>query len=190
MRRVAVRSLFSSGVIQIGRFPLGETREVPIRLVMKLAYTYQEAMESICQLIWDQVRLQSFSHICGIAYEALPVAMALSVRYCIPTIMKSKRSNILGVGEYGDPSGQVCLLVSSAIFDGADVLEAKKRLEEAGFIIRDIVSLLDFELDKKGLENCHIISVFTATTLAKILVEEVALYYEERKILNQFLLGK
>ncbi len=166
-----VDELFKIGCFKFGSYKLKNGMTTPFYIDLRLLISYPELLVKISQALWEKISHIKFNRICGVPYNALPIATVLSIHHRIPMLLKRKE-----VKEYGtkkkfeglfDENDEV-LIIEDVIVSGRSVIETIEPLEQSGLKIAHVAVIVDREqggrmiLEKDGL---HVTSLLTVTEI-------------------------
>ena len=146
LKEKLILELHQVRIIDFGKFKLKSGLISPYYLDLRLLVTFPSLLESVSDVIWEQIRLIPFDLIVGVPYAALPIASALSLKRNKPLIMVRKEKKEHGKGKMIEGiyhTGQYVLLIDDVISDGASKIETIKPLEEAKLVVKDVVVVVD-----------------------------------------------
>jgi orotate phosphoribosyltransferase len=144
--KVLLDALINIDVIKWGEFTLRSGEISPIYIDCRAIISYPPLLRSVAKALWDKVKHQKPSLLCGVPYTALPLATAISLEQNLPMLMCRKETKDYGTKKQIEgvfKSGQECLIVEDVVTTGGSVLQIAESLKKQGLQVKDIVVLVD-----------------------------------------------
>lgn len=140
--------LYEMGAIQFGSFKLKNGSLSPYYIDLRRAISYPETLSKMCYLMWQKISNITFDRLAGVPYAALSLCTGIALMNNLPMIMlrkevKAHGTNQLIEGVYKDKDHVV--LVEDVVTTGGSLIEAAKKLEEKGLIVKEAICFVDRE---------------------------------------------
>jgi orotate phosphoribosyltransferase len=156
-----LKQLQDIGIIKYGDFILKSGAKSSIYIDLRELVAYPKLLNLVSQLMWQFAKNLQCDLVCGVPYNAIPLATCISINQNIPMLIKRKE-----VKEYGTKkqlegkflSGQTCLIIEDVITTGSSILETIDVLEKEKITVTDILVLVEREksardnLEKRGYQ--------------------------------------
>jgi orotate phosphoribosyltransferase len=168
-----LQKLVDIEVIKHGDFVLKSGQRSSIYIDLRQIIAYPAILNAVSEIMWQQVSEVSCETICGVPYNAIPIATCISINHDKPMLIKRKEAKDYGTKKQVEGKftpGQQCLIIEDVITTGSSILETIEILEKEGIKVTDIVVLVEREksarevLQSKGYK-LH--SVYTLDELVK-----------------------
>lgn len=166
-----IDELFEIGSIKFGSYKLKSGMTTPFYIDLRLIISYPLLLQKVADALWEKIQHLPFKRICGVPYNALPIATAMCLKHQKPMLLKRKEMKdygtkkiIEGVYEAEDQ----CLLIEDVIVSGKSIFETIEPLEHANIHVSTVAVVVDREqggrinVEKHGLT---MISLFTVTEI-------------------------
>jgi uridine monophosphate synthetase len=140
--------LFDIGAVKFGEFTLKSGRVAPVYVDLRVLISDPSALREAGELLVGQLRRLQFDRIAGIPYAGLPLGVAAALAGEYPLCYARKEAKEHGTRqliEGGVQAGERVALVDDVITDGGAKLEAAAPFRAAGFVVDDVVVLVDRE---------------------------------------------
>jgi uridine monophosphate synthetase len=166
-----IAELQAIGAIKHGSFTLKSGVISPIYIDLRGLISYPKLLQSVANLMWQQVKHLKIDLLCGVPYTALPFATALSLELNKPMVMVRKEAKDYGTKQRVEghfEAGQSCLVLEDVVTSGMSIMATVDQLKAVGLQASYVVTLVDRE--QGGRENlinhgCEFYSVFTLREL-------------------------
>jgi uridine monophosphate synthetase len=140
--------LYRIGVVRFGEFTLKDGRSSPIYLDLRVLVSHPQALARVARAMVQRAATLQYDRIAGIPYAGLPIAVAMSLVAEQPMVYARKEAKSYGTkrmieGEYRP--GDRALLIDDVITSGGAKLEAAAPFKEAGFVVEDVLVVVDRE---------------------------------------------
>lgn len=191
MQKQLILRLYAIGAIQYGSFSLRKDFTTPFQIDLNGVISHPQVAKQICDALWEKAQHLTFDMICGTPLLGQQLATYLAWNHDIPLVIRrTDTKDFEHVIEGIYKTGKKCLVISETLISGPEVLDTMDALIDEGLVVRDLLSLIDFELwGKKKVKqrgfSPH--SVFTVTELIHILFEEGKIPGDAYKIICDFL---
>lgn len=173
-KQTLLDALINIDVIKWGEFTLRSGEISPIYIDCRAIISYPPLLRSVANALWEKVKHQKPSLLCGVPYTALPMATAISLAHDRPMLMCRKETKDYGTKKQIEgvfKPGQTCLIVEDVITTGGSVLRIAESLKKHGLQVKDIVVLVDRQQGGKEAllaAGYHLHSVYTLDELIKV----------------------
>jgi len=142
------------GIIKYGDFTLKSGAKSSIYIDLRELIAYPAILNSIAKLMWQSAQNLTCDLICGVPYNAIPIATCISINNNIPMLIKRKE-----IKEYGTKKqvegiflpNQRCIIIEDVITTGGSIMETIEVLEKEKIKVTDILVLV--EREKSAREN-------------------------------------
>lgn len=141
-----IKQLERISAIKYGDFTLKSGQQSKIYVDLRGVISYPRLLQSMADLMWQEVQTHSPDLLCGVPYTALPIATALSLKHQIPMVMRRKESKQYGTKKMLEgvfTAGQNCLIIEDVITTGSSIIETAELLKAAGLVVSDVVVFVD-----------------------------------------------
>ncbi|KAJ8970244.1 hypothetical protein NQ317_017606 [Molorchus minor] len=141
--------LFKINAIKFGEYKTKVGLMTPVYCDLRIIVSHPKLMEALAALIAEYIqKIKNINILCGVPYTALPIATVVSIKTCIPMVMRRKEAKDYGTkklieGDYKD--GDNCLIVEDVVTSGSSILETVRDLEDIGIKCSDAIVLLNRE---------------------------------------------
>lgn len=156
-----ITQLFDIDAVKFGDFKLKHGLKTSIYIELDPVISFPHILASLAKNFWELVQDIPADRLCGVPYTAIPIATCLAQEHNIPMLLHRKSSHTIS-GSFN--SGQTCLVIEDIVNTGNSVLETITDLQQAGLMVKDIVTFLDREQGGKELlaeHGYHLHSLFT-----------------------------
>ncbi len=165
-------NIFELGIIKFGQFTLKSGVVSPFYVDLRSIASRPDLLKHLSHLMMDATQEDDYKVICGVPYSALPMAIAMSLSYDIPLIIKRKENKgygtkklIEGVYEKGDRT----LLVEDVITSGKSLIETIEEVENEGLIVDSMVVVIDRQQGGSNLLRSKGFKLHTLFTIEEAL---------------------
>ena len=138
--------MIQKNIITHGMFILKSGMQSNIYVNLKNLIGYPQLMAGLCVQMYKQYLsgLADKVVLCGVPYGAIPISTTLSMIANIPQIFLRKEPKGYGMNRLieGDTEIKQIVMVEDVVTTGASVLESCKILEQHGFNIHSIISIV------------------------------------------------
>jgi uridine monophosphate synthetase len=190
-----VEGLLSMGCIQFGEFTLKSGLISPIYIDLRRLVSFPGWMEQVADAYIQLLQGLTFDRIAGLPYAALPIAAAISLQGNYPLIYPRKAAKDYGTSAVIEGiyhPGETIAVIDDLATTGGSKFEAIDKLTDGGFIVRDVVVLIDRESGAKealAAQGYRMHALFTLSQLLDYWEETQRLPVEQitnvRAFLNQ-----
>jgi uridine monophosphate synthetase len=163
-----VDELYKIGCFKFGSFKLKSGMITPFYIDLRLIISYPDLLQKVAEALWQKMQPYSFDRICGVPYNALPVATAISLAHHIPMLLKRKEPKDYGTKKQIEglfQQGEQCAIVEDVIVSGKSILDTIEPIEENGVKVDHVFVIVDRQqggkqlLEKQGLTVTPLLSV-------------------------------
>jgi uridine monophosphate synthetase len=188
-----VLDLYEIEAIKFGQFKLKSGIISPFYIDLRVAVSYPKVLVAIAELIYAKINTLNFDFICGVPYNAIPIASIIAAHHLIPMVMRRKEAKEYGTKKMIEgvfASKQKCLVIDDIITSGSSIFETIEPITAAGLVVKDVAVLVDREqngetkLAGKGY-NLH--AVVTISQMLAILLEAAKIDLATAEQIKQFL---
>lgn len=149
--------LFDIGVIKFGDFTFKSGIRSNNYIDMRIAISHPNVLTDLAVCLKDIQQKCHADVICAVPYAAGPVTTALSLMYQRPMIMARQQAKDHGTKKMVEgvyTPGQTCLIIEDIITTGTSILEAIKKVEDAGLQVKDVIGIIDRQQGgRKNIES-------------------------------------
>ena len=188
-----IDELFEIGSIKFGSFKLKSGMITPFYIDLRLVISYPLLLQKIADALWEKVQHLTFKRICGVPYNALPIATAMCLKHQIPMLLKRKEMKDYGTkkiieGVY-EPHDE-CLLIEDVIVSGKSIFETLEPMQHCDINVSTVAVVVDREqggrinIEKHGLQ---MIALFTVTDLFHHLRKKGKISQHDVEIVKKFI---
>ena len=188
-----IDELFNIGSIKFGSFKLKNGMITPFYIDLRLIISYPPLLQKIADALWEKVNLLSFKRVCGVPYNAIPIATAMSLKHQIPMLLKRKEIKDYGTkkileGAY-EPHDE-CLLIEDVIVSGKSIFETLEALDYCQLSVHHVAVVVDREqgghinVRKHGIE---MIALFTVTEIFQYLRRKQKVSQHDVDVVKKFI---
>jgi orotate phosphoribosyltransferase len=166
-----VTFLSDIAAVKFGNFRLSNGQQTPFYLELDPIISFPHILNEVAKGFWELVQDIPADRLCGVPYTAVPIATCLAQQYNIPMLLHRKSSRTIS-GSFNP--GQTCLVIEDIIHTGHSVLETINDLQQAGLMVKDIVTFLDREQGGRELlaeHGYHLHTLFTLSEFINLLKE-------------------
>jgi len=155
-----VDELYKIGCFKFGSFKLKSGMVTPFYIDLRLIISYPDLLKKIGEALWHKMQSISCDRICGVPYNGLPIATAISLSHHIPMLLKRKEAKEYGTKKQIEGlfhEGETCVVVEDVIVSGKSILETIEPLEDNGLKVEHVFVIVDRQqggkqiLEKQGL---------------------------------------
>lgn len=163
-----VDELYKIGCFKFGSFKLKSGMVTPFYIDLRLIISYPDLLQKIAEALWQKMHSLTFDRICGVPYNALPVATAISLAHHIPMLLKRKEYKDYGTKKQIEGlfhQGETCVIVEDVIVSGKSILETIEPIEDTGLKVEHVFVIVDRQqggkqiLEKQGLVVTPLLTV-------------------------------
>lgn len=163
-----VDELYKIGCFKFGSFKLKSGMVTPFYIDLRLIISYPDLLQKIAEALWQKMHSLTFDRICGVPYNALPVATAISLAHHIPMLLKRKELKDYGTKKQIEGlfhQGETCVVVEDVIVSGKSILETIEPIEDSGLKVEHVFVIVDRQqggkqiLEKQGLVVTPLLTV-------------------------------
>lgn len=166
-----VDELYKIGCFKFGSFKLKSGMVTPFYIDLRLIISYPDLLQKIADALWEKIQMLSFQRICGVPYNALPIATAISIRHHIPMLLKRKETKDYGTKKLIEglfQEGENCAVIEDVIVSGKSILETIDSLEENGLRVSHVFVIVDRQQGGKQILEKHGLIVTPLLTVSEI----------------------
>ena len=169
------------GLVKCGAFKLKTGLVVPVYFDFRVCISYPKIIDKISRELAHRIDTQfgrdSFDHVCGVPYTALPFAVLAAQHLQKPMVLKRKEAKTYGTMNLIDGKfkpGDRCIVIEDTVTSGTSIVEVVRCLDQAGLKVVGVVALMDREqggnlnLTRSGLEHSFL---FTASGMLNAMKE-------------------
>lgn len=155
-----VDELYKIGCFKFGSFKLKSGMVTPFYIDLRLLISYPDLLQKIAEALWQKMQALTFDRICGVPYNALPLATAISLFHHVPMLLKRKEHKDYGTKKQIEGlfhQGETCVIVEDVIVSGKSILETIEPIEDSGLKVEHVFVIVDRQqggkqiLEKQGL---------------------------------------
>jgi len=163
-----VDELYKIGCFKFGSFKLKSGMVTPFYIDLRLLISYPDLLQKIAEALWNKMESLAFDRICGVPYNALPLATAISLKHHIPMLLKRKEQKDYGTKKQIEGlfhEGETCVIVEDVIVSGKSILETIEPIEDSGLKVEHVFVIVDRQqggkqiLEKQGLVVTPLLTV-------------------------------
>ena len=139
-----MNELEKHNIIVNGDFTLKSGKKSKKYIDLKKIISYPELHLKICNQLIEKIN-SNIDLICGTPYGAVPFASYISISEKIPMIFLRKEAKTYGTKKLIDgvfSRGQSVILIEDVVTTGQSIFETASKLEEAGLVISQIISVV------------------------------------------------
>lgn len=166
-----VTYLHDIDAIKLGQYTLKNGSNTSIYIELDPIISFPHLLSEVTKSFGGLVQAIPADRLCGVPYTAIPIATCLALEYNIPMLLHHKSSHTIS-GNFNP--GQTCVVIEDIVSSGHSVLETITDLQQAGLMVKDIVTFLDRGQGAKELlaeHGYHLQSLFTLTQFIAALEE-------------------
>ncbi|KAG8221899.1 hypothetical protein J437_LFUL006717 [Ladona fulva] len=167
-----VVDLYEIGGLKFGDFKMKVGINSPVYLDLRVLASHPKILETLALLLWEFAGpLVERDHICGVPYNALPIATIIAAKHNIPMLIRRKEAKNYGTkklieGQFTE--GQTCVIIEDVVTSGSSILETVQDLENEGLKVTAAVVIVDRgQGGKKNLADQGL-TVHNLLTLSKV----------------------
>jgi len=156
-----ITQLCDIDAVKFGNFTLKNGRHTSIFIELDPVISFPHILTALAENLWKLVEDIPADRLCGVPYTAVPIATCLAQAHNIPMLLHRKSSHSIS-GSFNP--GQTCLVIEDIVSTGNSLLETITDLQQAGLMVKDIVTFLDREQGGKEMlaeHGYHLHSLFT-----------------------------
>ncbi|KAF4523037.1 hypothetical protein B566_EDAN012766 [Ephemera danica] len=135
-----VNQLYDVGGLKFGDFVMKSGQNSPV---------YIDLRESVALLMWElKGEALKYDSICGVPYNALPIASIIAVKNNIPMLIRRKEAKSYGTKKLIEgiiKTGDQCVIIEDVVTTGSSILETVKDLQREGLTVTDAIVIVDRE---------------------------------------------
>lgn len=176
LRNIVLREIRKAQLVKKGDFVLKSGEKtgtyLDIRSIISLPKSFSLMTQALSSMIQQNIETNDVT-LCGVPYGALPFATALSLNMNIPLIVLRETRKKYGLKNIIVGSSDVpknIILIEDVITTGASALEAVRVLENEGYKVVMLVSIVLRDVAKKA-ELCSILPYYSLFTMNELLVD-------------------
>lgn len=164
--------LYEIEAIKLGSFTLKSGITSPIYIDMRQIIGYPKLLQAISEVIWEQAKQLSFDLLCGVPYNALPIATCLSLQHDKPMLIVRKEAKAYGTKKMVEgcyQAGQTCLIIEDVVTTGSSILTVVEELKTVGLQTPYVAAFLDRGAEARATLKQAGCEFFNVTTLTEII---------------------
>lgn len=192
MNNQLIKKLIDIDVVQFGDFVLKSGAHSPIYFDCRRIISVPNILRQVAEQMCTELDLSTVDCICGVPYGALPIATALSLVSGKPLIMQRKEIKKHGTQKLIEgiyKRGMRCLVVEDCFTTGGSALESIEILKKEGFIIDQVVVIIDRQHGgKEHVENkgYKVTSLYTLSEILSVVESQKLLSPDDLANVKQF----
>jgi uridine monophosphate synthetase len=143
--------LYSIGAVRFNKINLVSGLVSPIYVDMRLLISYPKILKRVVELYTELLAPLKYDRLAGVAYAAMPIAGAISLKIERPWIFLRKEAvkKSYGLqksleGEY--KKGETVVMIEDLVVKATSLLKAIPAIEDHNLVVKDVVVLIDYDI--------------------------------------------
>ncbi len=180
--------LLDIGCIQFGEFTLKSGNISPVYIDLRRLIAHPEFLLQVARAYCSLLEPLDFDHLAALPYAGLPITSAVSLLGNWSMVYPRKEEKSYGTKAHVEgifSERDTAVVIDDLITTGSSKLEGINKLSENGFIVKDIVVLIDRSKNARQFLKKHGYQLHAYLTISELLT-----YYQDTNLVKREIIAK